>query len=313
MRVLLALGGNAMTGPDGSATPGAQIAAITGAMEHAARLVSHGHELVITHGNGPQVGNLLVKNELAAHVVPPVPLDWCGAQTQGTLGMTILDALDDALTAVDADRPVAALVTRTLVSHDDPGFSTPTKPVGRFVDAEAAQRMIDHGQVWEDRGEKGWRRVVASPDPLEVLDVEAARTLLEAGYVVVSAGGGGIPVVRDRAGRLRGVEAVIDKDLTAALLGTSLDADVLVIATDVDHASVAFGTDHQRDLGRVGLAELQALADDGEFASGSMGPKVEAVLRFVAAGGRGVITSLTHITDAVEGNFGTVVEPDPTG
>lgn len=312
MRVLLALGGNAMTGPDGSATPGAQIAAITGAMGHAARLVDHGHELVITHGNGPQVGNLLVKNELAAHVVPPVPLDWCGAQTQGTLGMTILDALDGALAAVDADRPVAALVTRTLVSHDDPGFSNPTKPVGRYVDAEAARRMIDHGQVWEDRGEKGWRRVVASPDPLAVLDVEAARTLLEAGYVVVSAGGGGIPVVRDRNGRLHGVEAVIDKDLTAALLATSLDADVLVIATDVDHASVAFGTDHQRDLGRVRLAELRALADAGEFASGSMGPKVEAVLRFVAAGGRGVITSLTHITDAVEGSFGTVVEPDPT-
>jgi carbamate kinase len=311
MRVLLALGGNAMTGPDGSATPGAQIAAITGAMEHAARLVAQGHELVITHGNGPQVGNLLVKNELAAHVVPPVPLDWCGAQTQGTLGMTILDSLDGALAAIDADRPVAALVTRTLVSHDDPGFSTPTKPVGRYVDAEAAQRMIDHGQVWEDRGEKGWRRVVASPDPLAVLDVEAARTLLEAGYVVVSAGGGGIPVVRERNGRLRGVEAVIDKDLTAALLAASLDADVLVIATDVDHASVAFGTDHQRDLGRVGRAELRALADAGEFASGSMGPKVEAVLRFVAGGGRGVITSLTRITDAVEGNFGTVVEPDP--
>ncbi len=314
MRVLLALGGNAMTGPDGSATPGAQIAAVTGAMEHAARIVAEGHELVITHGNGPQVGNLLVKNELAAHVVPPVPLDWCGAQTQGTLGMTILDALDVALLAVDAERPVAALVTRTLVDRDDPGFTHPTKPVGRYVDREAAQRMVDHGQVWEDRGEKGWRRVVASPEPIEVLDVEAARTLLDAGHVVVAAGGGGIPVVRERDGRLRGVEAVIDKDLTAALLGSTLDADVLVIATDVDHASVGYGTDHQRDLGRVTLDELRALAEAGEFASGSMGPKVEAVSRFVAAGGRrGVITSLAHITEAVEGGFGTVVEPDPAG
>jgi carbamate kinase len=314
MRVLLALGGNAMTGPDGSATPGAQIAAVEGAMESAARLVAAGHELVITHGNGPQVGNLLVKNELAATVVPPVPLDWCGAQTQGTLGMTILDALDWALTAVDAERPVAALVTRTLVDRDDPGFTHPTKPVGRYVDRDQAQRMIGFGQLWEDRGERGWRRVVASPEPVEVLDVEAARTLLDAGHVVVAAGGGGIPVVREPDGRLRGVEAVIDKDLTAALLATTLDIDVLVIATDVDHAAVGFGTARQRDLGRVSFLELRALADAGEFASGSMGPKVEAVSRFVAAGGRrGVITSLTHIADGVAGDHGTVVEPDPTG
>ncbi len=313
MRVLLALGGNAMTGPDGSATPAAQIAAVTGAMEAAARLVAAGHELVITHGNGPQVGNLLVKNELAAHVVPPVPLDWCGAQTQGTLGFTILDALDAALARAGATPRVAALVTRTLVDRDDPGFTHPSKPVGRYLDEAQARRMIDHDQVWEDRGEKGWRRVVASPEPLEVLDVGAARTLVDAGYVVVAAGGGGIPVVREPDGTLRGVEAVIDKDLTAALLARALDAHVLVIATDVAHAAVGFGTDAQRDLGRVTLSELHRLADDGEFAPGSMGPKVEAVSRFVAGGGaRGVITSLTHITDAVDGAFGTVVEPDPT-
>jgi carbamate kinase len=228
--------------------------------------------------------------------------------------MTILDSLDVALAAVDSDRPVAALVTRTLVQRDDPAFSHPSKPVGRYVDPEAAQRMIEHGQVWEDRGEKGWRRVVASPEPLAVLDVEAARTLLDAGYVVVAAGGGGIPVVREPDGRLRGVEAVIDKDLTAALLGAALECHVLVIATDVDHASVGFGTPDQRDLGRVTLTELRGLAEAGEFESGSMGPKVEAVSRFVAAGGRrGVITSLTQITDAVDGGFGTVVEPDSTG
>lgn len=310
MRVLLALGGNAMTAPDGSATPAAQIEAVTTAMASAARLVAAGHELVVTHGNGPQVGNLLVKNELAAHVVPPVPLDWCGAQTQGTLGFTILDALDAALAAAGAPTPVAALVTRTLVDGADPGFTHPTKPVGRYLPADQAARMVEHGQVWEDRGERGWRRVVASPEPLEVLDVAAARTLLDAGYVVVAAGGGGIPVVREEDGSLRGVEAVIDKDLTAALLARSLHADVLVIATDVDHAAVHWGTPQQRDLGRVTLAELHELADAGEFASGSMGPKVEAVARFVAGGGpRGVITSLTHITDAVEGAFGTVVEP----
>lgn len=311
MRVVIALGGNAMTSPDGSARPEDQIAAIHTAMAATADLIAAGHEVVVTHGNGPQVGNLLVKNELAAHVVPPVPLDWCGAQTQGTLGFTILDALDDALAATGARRPVAAIVTRTLVDRDDPGFTHPTKPIGRYLSHAQAQPMIDHGQVWEDRGEKGWRRVVASPEPLEVLDVPALLTLLEAGHVVVAAGGGGIPVVRDAAGRLRGVEAVIDKDLTAALLARTIGADVLVIATDVDHAAVDWGTPTQRDLGRVTVSQLRAHAADGQFASGSMGPKVDAAIRFVAGGGpRSVITSLTHITDAVEGSFGTVVDPD---
>ena len=311
MRVLLALGGNAMTAADGSATPAAQIAAVEVAMEAAARLVDAGHELVITHGNGPQVGNLLVKNELAAHVVPPVPLDWCGAQTQGTLGFTILDALEGALSTIGTSRPVAALVTRTLVDRDDPGFTHPTKPIGRYLPEAKARAMVEHGQVWEDRGEKGWRRVVASPEPLEVLDVEPVRALLAAGHVVVAAGGGGIPVVRDAEGRLRGVEAVIDKDLTAALLARTLDADVLVIATDVDHAAVDWGTPQQRDLGRVSLAELRRHTEAGQFASGSMGPKVDAATRFVEGGGpRAVITSLTHITEAVEGEFGTVIEPE---
>ncbi len=311
MRVLLALGGNAMTAADGSATPSAQIAAVEVAMEAAARLVAAGHELVVTHGNGPQVGNLLVKNELSAHVVPPVPLDWCVAQTQGTLGFTVLDALDAALAGSGASRPVTAVVTRTLVDRDDPGFTHPTKPIGRYLPEGQARSMMEHGQVWEDRGDQGWRRVVASPEPLEVVDVDAVRALLAAGHVVVAAGGGGIPVVRDADGRLHGVEAVIDKDLTAALLARTLDADVLVIATDVDHAAVDWGTPQQRDLERVSLAELHRHIEAGQFASGSMGPKVDAATRFVEGGGpRAVITSLTHITDAVEGSFGTVIEPE---
>ena len=168
MRVLVALGGNAMTGPDGTATPAAQRAAITSAMGSVADLIAAGHDVVITHGNGPQVGNLLVKNELAAHVVPPVPLDWNGAQTQGTLGFTILNALEPALAARGSARPVAAIVTRTLVDGADRGFTHPTKPVGRYLPHAQAEPLIAHGQIWQDRGEKGWRRVVASPEPLEV-------------------------------------------------------------------------------------------------------------------------------------------------
>ena len=211
-------------------------------MSHVADLVAAGHEVAITHGNGPQVGNILVKNELAAHVVPPVPLDWCGAQTQGTIGFTMLDALEESLARRGVQRPVAAIVTRTLVDPDDPGFTRPTKPVGRYLSKDEAEPLIALGQVWEDRGAKGWRRVVASPEPLEVLDAHTLLTLMQAGYVAVAAGGGGIPVVRSDAATVHGVEAVIDKDLTAALLARAIDADALVIATDVPHAVVGWGT-----------------------------------------------------------------------
>lgn len=309
MRVLVALGGNAMTGPDGNATPQAQLDAIAVASHHLAELIAAGHDVVITHGNGPQVGNLLVKNELAAHVVPPVPLDWCGAQTQGTIGFTLLDTLETALAARDVARPVAAIITRTLVDADDPGFTHPTKPIGRFLPREQAQTLIDHGERWEDRGEKGWRRVVASPEPVEVLETHTLHTLLAAGYVVVTAGGGGIPVVRDPDGAVRGVEAVIDKDLTAALLARAVHADVLVIATDVAHAVAGWGTPDAHDIGRVTLDEMEAYAAAGHFASGSMGPKVEAAMRFVRSGGsRSIITALDQLAPAIDGQVGTVIE-----
>src|SRR4051794_28683502 len=242
MRVLLALGGNAMTNADGRARPEDQIAAAEVAMAAVADLLRRDVEVVITHGNGPQVGNLLVKNELAAAVVPPVPLDWCGAQTQATLGFVLMNALEGAMADRGVDRRAAALVTRTLVDADDSGFTHPTKPIGRFLPAAEAGLLVEHGETWEDRGEKGWRRVVASPAPLEILDAPAVRALVEAGFVVVANGGGGIPTVRDPDGSLRGVEAVIDKDLGAALLGRTVDADVLVIGTDVPNAVLRFGT-----------------------------------------------------------------------
>ncbi|HEX2361451.1 MAG TPA: carbamate kinase [Jiangellaceae bacterium] len=310
MRVLIALGGNAMTAPGGGARPEDQIAAIGVAAGRIAALVAAGHEVMITHGNGPQVGNLLVKNEIAASVVPPVPLDWCGAQTQGTVGFILLNALERSLTERGVARPVGAVVTRTLVNADDPAFMRPTKPIGRYLPADEARVMIEHGQSWQDRGERGWRRVVASPEPRAVLDAPAISALLMAGFVVVGAGGGGVPVIRDDDGILRGIEAVIDKDLAAALLGRTLDADLLIIATDVDHVVLGFGTADEQPLHRVGVQELRKYAQEGHFGSGSMGPKVEAACRFVEAGGdRTVITSLERIADAVAGAAGTVVEP----
>src|SRR5689334_20389987 len=194
---MLALGGNAMTDASGRARPEDQIAAAEVAMDAVAELLAHDVEVVITHGNGPQVGNLLVKNELAAAVVPPVPLDWCGAQTQATLGFILMNTLEAALAERGIERRTATLVTRTLVDPDDPGFTRPTKPIGRFLPAEEAAVLVEHGETWEDRGERGWRRVVASPEPLQILDAPAVQTLVEAGYVVVANGGGGIPVVRE--------------------------------------------------------------------------------------------------------------------
>jgi carbamate kinase len=306
VRVLIALGGNAMTAPDGSARPEDQRTAITAAMEAVADLVAGGTQVVLTHGNGPQVGNLLVKNEIAASVVPPVPLDWCGAQTQGTIGVLVMNALDTALQRRGRTPRSAVLVSRTLVDADDPHFTDPSKPIGRYLPAAEAAVLVEHGQHWQDRGERGWRRIVASPEPLQCLDAPAAAALLDAGYVVVCAGGGGVPVVR-ADGELRGVEAVIDKDLTAAVLAAQLGVQVLVIATDVDAAVLGWGTDSARPIGAISAAQLRAHAAAGEFAGGSMGPKVDAACRFAEAGGTAVITSLHRIAEGLAGAAGTVV------
>jgi carbamate kinase len=302
-----------MTNAEGRARPEDQIAAAEVAMGAVAELLAHDVEVVITHGNGPQVGNLLVKNELAAAVVPPVPLDWCGACTQATLGFVLMDALDAALATRGIEKRSATVVTRTLVDPNDPGFVKPTKPIGRFLPADEAELLVEHGETWEDRGEKGWRRVVASPEPLDIVDAPAVLALIEAGFVVVANGGGGIPVLKRADGSLSGVEAVIDKDLGAALLGVLVGADLLVVATDVPQAVLHFGTPEAQPLGRVGLRRMQEYAEDGHFASGSMGPKVDAVCRFVQGTDQpAVITSLDRIVAAVTevGSTGTVVVPD---
>lgn len=299
MRLLIALGGNAMTAPDGAARPADQERAVDAAMEHVADLIAAGFEVALTHGNGPQVGNLLVKNEIAASIVPPVPLDWCGAQTQGTIALLIMNALDGALSSRQINVRSVGLVSRTLVDSDDPGFTNPSKPIGRYLSKDEAAKLTAHGQIWQDRGEKGWRRVVASPEPQEILEVEAIKTLMAAGFLVIAAGGGGIPVVRDADGAINGIEAVLDKDLTAALLAEQIEADLLVIATDVPNAVVGWGTAEARAIGRITVVDLRALAKAGHFAGGSMGPKVEAACRFAESGGVSVVTSLDQIRNAV--------------
>lgn len=309
MKVLVALGGNAMTGPGGDASPDAQRRAIAGAAVHLADLVAAGQEVVVTHGNGPQVGNIMRKNELASVELPPVSLDWCGAQTQGTLGFTIVNRIEKELGARGIAKHVTALVTRAVVDPEDPAFDDPVKPIGSYQDAAHAAAMTKLGQVWKDFGERGWRRVVPSPDPVEILETPTVKLLTDAGWIVVAAGGGGIPVVPDETG-YNGVSAVIDKDLSAARLALSVGADRLVIATDVPCAVAGFGTPDARDIGTVSASELRGIAGSGTFASGSMGPKVESVLRFVEGGGpMGVIAALDALPQAVAGTTGTVVTP----
>ena len=311
MRIVIALGGNAMTSADDRARPEDQRAAILQAASPIADLIAAGHDVLLTHGNGPQVGNLLVKNELAAAQVPPVPLDWCGAQTQATIGMLLMNALDETFAHRRLDRRTATLVSRTLVAADDPGFANPTKPIGRYLPDDEAQLMIDHGQKYVEVSGRGWRRVVASPEPLECLDGPAADALMAVGYVVVCSGGGGIPTIRNSGGTLEGIEAVIDKDLTASLIARQLDADFLVIATDVDSAVADWGTPYAKPIGQVTAAEMRCITEDQGFAAGSMGPKIEAVTLFAEAGhGTGIITSLPRISQAIEGHLGTRVIPN---
>ncbi|MGC3954986.1 MAG: carbamate kinase [Propionicimonas sp.] len=310
MRILLALGGNALVGPNESVRPDHQMAAAAAASGQIARLVTAGHQVLVSHGNGPQVGNILAKNDLASFALTPVPLDWCVANSQGSIGHVLLNALDAALQAEGSSVQTAVLVSRTLVAADDPAFGNPTKPIGRFVDEETAERLTQFGQRYVRVDDRGLRRVVPSPQPIEIIEAPAVHALLEAGFLVVAGGGGGIPVVRHADGTLHGVEAVVDKDLSSILLAGQIAADALVIATNVDNVWLDWGKENARPLHEVSVAELRRHQAEGQFPPGSMGPKVESACRYVeATGARAVITSLGRIAEALEGTAGTVVVP----
>lgn len=311
MRIVLALGGNALTGPKESVQPAHQITAVEAASPQIAALVAEGHQVLLSHGNGPQVGNILSKNDIASPVLSPVSLDWCVANTQGSIGFILLNALDASLAQAGLSTRATVVVSRTIVDAKDPAFDEFTKPVGRFLEAEIAQRLSLTGQKFVDNGEQGWRRVVASPQPLEIAEATAIAALLDAGFLVVAGGGGGIPVIRGENHELKGIEAVIDKDLNSVLLADQIDAEILVLATNVDNAWLDWGTDTARALGSIGVTEMRRHLAEGQFPPGSMGPKVEAICRFVeTTGGKGIITNLDSITGAINGHAGTVVMPD---
>ena len=309
--IIVALGGNAILQPGQVGTFEEQLFNIDHSCRRIAKLVVGGHRVVLTHGNGPQVGNILIQNDLAAKLVPPMPMDVCGAETQGQIGYLLQQSLHNHLVRLHVTVPVVTLLTEVVVDEDDPAFHSPSKPVGPFYSQKRARELsIEQGWAMRDDAGRGWRRVVPSPEPREIVQLEAITRALDDGAFVVCGGGGGIPVIRHRDGSLHGVEAVIDKDLAAARLAADLAADVLLILTDVANVYVDYGRPEQAAVGKISLEKLAAYRDEGQFKAGSMGPKVDAAMRFAESGGVSVIASLLNVEGALHGTAGTRVAGD---
>ena len=311
MQVVVALGGNALSPAGGTGSAEEMRLALAGAAAALAELVGAGVALVLTHGNGPQIGRLLLQQEAAALEVPPMPMDICGAATQGQIGYLLAQALGTALRRRGLPQQVLPLVTQVVVDPADPAFELPTKPVGPTYDTAVARALAAaSGHTFGEVRTGRWRRLVPSPLPIGFVEADPIRLLAGSGHVLVAAGGGGVPVVLDAGGGHRGVEAVVDKDRTAAALALLVGADVLAILTEVSQVQLGWGTPDARALAKVSVAEARGLLESGEFPTGSMGPKVEACCDFVAAGGeRAVIGALDEAVDVVQGRAGTVVVP----
>lgn len=307
--IVVALGGNAILQPGQKGTAAEQRENIEHTAGAIADLIEAGHKVIVTHGNGPQVGNILIQNEAGQELVPAMPLDVCGAESQGLIGYMTQLALRNELGRRGLPASVATVVTQVVVDPNDRAFTNPTKPVGPFYPPDKAEAFQkERGWVMREVRPEKWRRVVPSPDPLRIVEKDEIRALVAAGTVVVASGGGGIPVTEDPDGSLRGVEAVIDKDLAGQRLAADVGADVFAILTDVDRVALAYGTPEQRFLDRMTLAEAKRYLEAGHFPPGSMGPKVLAVVRFLEAGGkRAVIAAMRDSASALAGKAGTTV------
>jgi carbamate kinase len=306
-RIVIAFGGNASYPPGIRGLASEQFALIAEACRHLVRIIQSGYQLVLTHGNGPVVGNILFRMARTANELPPMPMDICVAHSQGGMGYMLQQTLVNVLHDQGVQMTVGAIITQVEVSADDPGFAHPTKPVGRFFTAEDAERLARE-QGWrfvEDSG-RGYRRVVPSPRPLRILELPAVEALLAANVIPIAVGGGGIPVARDASGDYYGVSAVIDKDLTSAMLASHLGAQTLVMLTGVDRVALDFGKPTQRAIDRMTASEARRHMADGQFPAGSMGPKIDAALQYLDGGGSEVIiTSLDRVCDALQGRAGT--------
>lgn len=308
-KIVIALGGNALQSGKSEPTAEAQLEVVKKTCEHIADISCQGYEIALVHGNGPQVGRILLASETAKDVTPAMPFDVCGAMSQGYIGYHLQQGLKYALNKRDKNIPVLTIATQMIVEKTDPGFVNPTKPIGPFYSEEEARALeTEKGYTMKEDAGRGWRRVVASPIPRKIVEIDAVKKLWDSS-IVISCGGGGIPVVENMDGTLEGVAAVIDKDFAAELLAEQVEADVLMILTEVEKVAINFNKPNQEDLSNLNLADAVKYIEEGQFAPGSMLPKVEAAMKFVRAfpNKKAIITSLDKAIDALEGKTGTVI------
>lgn len=308
---IVAVGGNALIKDKNHQTVQDQYACSEETMKHITSMIEKGWDVVISHGNGPQVGFILRRSELSAHELHEVPLDYCGADTQGAIGYMFQQILHNEFLARGMDREAVTVVTQTIVDRNDPAFQNPTKPIGSFMDeAAASEKMKKEGWTMVEDAGRGWRRVVPSPIPQRIVEAEAIQSLIKAGFVVVAVGGGGIPVIETEDGHLKGVEAVIDKDFGSSILATMINADLFLISTAVEKVAINFNKPDQKWLDSMTVAEAREYVAAGHFAKGSMLPKIQAILNYMDNGGKkALITDPEHIIDALEGKTGTWIVP----
>ncbi len=309
-KIVIALGGNALQEAGKPATAEAQLEVVEKTSEYIADIIDEGYEVIIAHGNGPQVGRIVLQNEYAAPVSPAMPFDVCGAMSQGYIGYHIQQGLTKILRSRGNKSNVVTVVTQVLVDRNDPKFKNPSKPIGPFYTEEEAKKIADEkGYIMKEDAGRGWRRVVASPMPVEIEELSAVKCLVDNGFVVITVGGGGIPVIRNDKGELEGTAAVIDKDLASEKLAEDLDADALVILTAVEKVSINYKKPDQKDLDKLTVSEARKYMAEGQFAPGSMLPKVEAAVKFVESkpGRITIITSLDKAVEALKGKAGTTI------
>lgn len=309
-KIVVALGGNALQDENSGATAEAQLNVIKKSTKYLVDIIEDGNNLIITHGNGPQVGRILIQNELANEVTPAMPFDVCGAMSQGMIGYHIQQAIGEELRFRGIQRPIATVITQVVVDKEDEAFTNPTKPIGPFYTEEEAKALKEEKgyDVIEDSG-RGYRRIVASPMPKRIVEIETIRTLIDSGNIVITVGGGGIPVIEE-GNSLNGVAAVIDKDLASEKLAQDINADILVMLTAVERVAINYGKPDQKQLDKVSVEEMKQYSKEGHFAPGSMLPKVLAGIRFAESkeGRKTIITSLDKVNEALKGLSGTIIE-----
>jgi len=308
---VVAVGGNALIKDKAHQTVQDQYEAAVETMGHIVGMIEMGWDVVVTHGNGPQVGFILRRSELASHELHEVPLDYCGADTQGAIGYMFQQILHNQFLAKSMDKNAVTVVTQTIVDREDPAFKNPTKPIGSFMEeAQAREKIKTEGWTMVEDAGRGWRRVVPSPIPQRIVEADAIQSLIRAGFVVVAVGGGGIPVIETPDGNLVGVEAVIDKDFGSSILASMINADLFLISTAVEKVAINFNKPDQTWLDKLTTSEAKQYIEEGHFAKGSMLPKIQAILKFMELGGRqALITDPEHIMEALQGKTGTWIVP----